>query len=79
MLLSIVEEILSAFEAVAELWQPPWRDDLDGRLECVECKLEANLVVALSGAAVGDEAAAFLLSNADLCAGDDWSGQAGAE
>ena len=79
MLLSIVEEILPALEAVAEFGQPPWRNDLDGRLECVESQLEADLVVALACAAVRDESAAFLLRNADLCAGDDWAGQRGPE
>lgn len=79
MLLSIVEEILPALEAVAELWEPPWRNDLDGGLECVESKLKANLVVALAGAAVRDETAAFLLGNADLCASNDWASQTGSE
>jgi hypothetical protein len=52
MLLSIVQKILPALEAIAELWQPPGCDDLDGGLECVESQLEADLVVALAGAAV---------------------------
>lgn len=79
MLLGVVEQILAALEAVAELGQPPGRDDLDGRLDCVEGELEADLVVALAGAAVGDEVAALLLGNADLRAGDDGAGQRGAE
>lgn len=78
-LLGIVEEILPALEAVAELGQPPGRDDLDSGLESVERKLEADLVVTLAGAAVRDEVAAFLLGNSDLCAGDDWAGQRCAE
>jgi hypothetical protein len=78
-LLGVVEEILAALEAVAELGQPPGCNDLDAGLDCVEGKLEADLVVALAGAAVGDEVAALLLGNADLCAGDDWAGQRCAE
>jgi hypothetical protein len=60
-LLGIVEQILPALEAVAELGQPPRRNDLDGGLEGVEGQLEADLVVALAGAAVRNEAALFLL------------------
>jgi hypothetical protein len=78
-LLGVVEQILPALEAVAELRQPPGRDNLDRGLECVEGELEADLVVALAGAAVRDEVAALLLGNSDLCAGDDWAGQRGAE
>jgi hypothetical protein len=79
MLLSIVEKVLPALEAVAELRQPPGRNDLDGRLECVESKFKADLVVALACAAVRNESTAFLLRDADLCAGDDWAGQRCAE
>jgi hypothetical protein len=69
-LLSIVEQILSALEAVAELGQPPGRNDLDGGLEGVEGQLEADLVITLAGAAVRDEAALLLLGNPDLGARD---------
>jgi hypothetical protein len=75
----IVEEVLPALEAVAELGQPPRRNDLDGRLESVECKLEADLIVALAGAAVGNKVTALLLGNSDLCASDDWTSQTGAQ
>jgi hypothetical protein len=78
-LLGIVEQILPALEAVAELGQPPRRNDLDGGLEGVEGQLEADLVVALAGAAVRNEAALFLLGNPDLGACDDRAGQTGAE
>lgn len=78
-LLGVVEQILPALEAVAELGQPPGRNDLDAGLECVESKLEADLVVALASAAVGDEVTALLLGNPDLSAGDDWAGQRCAE
>ena len=79
MLLSVVQQILPALETVAELGQPPGRNDLDGRLKCVEGQLKADLVVALAGAAMRDKLAAFLLCDADLCAGDDGAGQAGSE
>ena len=75
----IVEEILPALEAVAELGQPPGCDDLDGRLESVECKLKADLVITLAGTAVGNEVAALLLGNSDLCASDDWTSQTGTQ
>jgi hypothetical protein len=45
----------------------------------VECKLKANLVVTLAGAAVRDKVAAFLLGYLDLCASDDWASQTGSE
>jgi len=48
-------------------------------LQGVKGELEADLVVALAGAAVRDGEAAFLLRNGDLCAGDDWSSEGGAE
>ena len=78
-LLGVVEQILPALEAIAELGQPPRGNDLDGGLEGVEGQLEADLVVTLTGAAVGDEAATFLLSNADLGASNNGAGQRGAE
>ena len=78
-LLGIVQQILPALEAVAELGQPPRRNDLDGGLQCVEGQLEADLVVALAGAAMRDEATALLLSDADLGAGDDRAGKRGAQ
>lgn len=76
---SVVEQVLAALETVAELGQPPGRNDLDGRLDGVESELEADLVIALARAAVGDEVAAFLLGDADLRAGNDWTSQAGSE
>ena len=79
MLLSIVQQILTTLEAVAELGQPPGRNNLDGRLDSVERELEADLVVALAGAAVRHKVAALLLGDADLGAGDDGAGQRGAE
>lgn len=78
-LLGVVEEVLTALEFVAELREPPWGDDFDGGLEGVEGKLEADLVVALAGAAVRDKVALVLLGDADLGAGDDGAGKRGAE
>lgn len=78
-LLGVVEEVLTALELVAEFGHPPGSDDLDGGLEGVEGELEADLVVALAGAAVGDPAAAFFLSNLDLGTGDDGTGERGTE
>jgi hypothetical protein len=75
----IVEQILPALEALAELGQPPWCNDLDGRLERVEGQLEADLVVALAGAAVRHKVAVLLLGDANLGASDDGAGERGAE
>ena len=79
MLCGIIKQILPALEAIAELGQPPGCDDLDGGLESVESKLKADLIVALTSAAVRDEVATFLLGNSDLCTGDDWAGKRCAE
>lgn len=48
---SVVEEVVAALEALEELGHAPWGDDLDLRVDGEEGKLEADLVVALSGAA----------------------------
>ena len=78
-LCGIVEQILPALEAIAELGQPPGGDNLDGGLKSVESKLKTDLIVAFTSAAVRDEVTAFLLGNSDLCAGDDWAGKRCAE
>lgn len=72
-MLGVVEEILTALEAVVEDWVAPWGKDCDGGLQCVECELETNLIIALACAAVGHSEAAFLLGNLDLGAGNDWT------
>lgn len=59
--LGIVEQVLAALEALVEDGIAPRRNDLDGGLEGVEGKLEANLVVTLTSAAVGDSEAALAL------------------
>lgn len=48
-------------------------------INILEGKLEADLVVALASAAVGDELAVVLLGNADLGTGNDGAGEGGAE
>lgn len=61
LLLGVVEQILAALEALVEDGVAPWGNDLDVRLEGVEGKFEANLVVTLTSAAVGDSEAALAL------------------
>jgi hypothetical protein len=79
LLCGIVKQIATTLELVVEDRVPPRRDDLDAGLEGVECELEPDLIVALAGAAVGDGEAALLLSDCDLCAGDDGTSERGAE
>jgi hypothetical protein len=60
----VLEEVVTADEALVEDRVAPWGNDLDVGLQGIEGKLEANLVVTLTGAAVGDsEAALALLEN----------------
>lgn len=62
LLLGVVEQVLAALEALVEDGVAPRGKDLDVRLEGVEGKLEADLVVTLTGAAVGDSEAALALN-----------------
>ena len=55
------KEIVTTGEALVEDGVAPRGDDLDGGLQGVESKLETNLVVTLTGAAVGDGEAALTL------------------
>ena len=71
------EERLAAGEAVVELGDAPGRDDLDVGLEAVEGELEADLVVALAGAAVRDVVAALLLGDGHHAASDDGARERG--
>lgn len=57
----IGKEIVTAGETLVEDGVAPRGDDLDGRLQGVEGKLETNLVVTLTGAAVGNGEAALAL------------------
>jgi hypothetical protein len=61
LLRGVVEQVLTALEALVEDGVAPRGNDLDVGLESVECKLEADLVVTLTGAAVGDGEAALAL------------------
>lgn len=69
LLLGVVEQILTALEALVEDGVAPRGNDLDVRLKGVERKLKANLIVTLTSAAVGDgEAAlALILNQYDIC------------
>ena len=75
----VLEKVVASGKAVVELWKSPWSDDLDVWLESEEPKLETDLVVTLSGAAVGDDSAALLLSDIDHAAGDDWASERGTQ
>lgn len=59
----IVEQGITAGEAVVEDGVTPRGDDLDVGLEGVEGKFETNLVVTLAGASVGDSDSAFSLED----------------
>jgi hypothetical protein len=76
-LLGVVEKILTTLEAVVEDGVAPWGNDLDGGLQGVEAELEADLVVTLASAAVGDGETALLLGDGNLGAGDNRTGKRG--
>lgn len=61
LLLGVVEQVLTALEALVEDGVAPRGNDLDVRLKGVECKFKANLIVTLTSAAVGDSEAALAL------------------
>lgn len=63
LLLGVVEQVLAALEPLVEDGVAPRGNDLNVRLEGVEGKLEADLVVTLSSAAVGDGEAALALGS----------------
>jgi hypothetical protein len=52
----VLKESSAASEALVEDGKTPGSNDLDGGVKTVEGKLEADLVVTLTGAAVRDEA-----------------------
>jgi hypothetical protein len=79
LLLGVVEQVLATLEALVEDGFAPWGNNLDVGLESVEGKLEADLVVTLTSAAVGDGEAALALGNLDLGTGNDGTGQGGTE
>ncbi|EXU82302.1 hypothetical protein AX23_14365 [Brucella melitensis 548] len=57
----------------------PWSDDLDVRVQRIGRKLEANLVVALAGRAMGDGVGAGFFGDVDQMLGDQWAGNRCAE
>lgn len=66
-------------ELLNKLGHTPRRQDLAGGEEGVEYQFESDLIVALAGAAVGQNSAVLLLGDSDLLAGDDGSGERGSE
>ena len=58
---SVSEEIVAAGETFVKDGVTPWGNDLNVGLQSVECKLEADLVVTLTGATVGNSEAALAL------------------
>ena len=73
----VLEKVVTALEAVVELGNSPWGNNLDVGLEGVEGKLETNLVVTLTSAAVGDGNTVLSESNIDLGTGNDWTSERG--
>jgi len=69
----------TAGELLAEFGVAPWGDDLDVRRERGGGKLEADLVVAFAGGAVGDGVGTFLEGDVDHPLGDAGAGDRGAE
>ena len=57
--------IVDLFVTALDVPDPPRSDDLHLGSECLDSKLETNLIVALARAAVADSVSAFLYS--DLC------------
>lgn len=79
LLLGIGEEVVAASETLVEDGVAPWGNDLDLGLQGVEGKLEADLVVTLASAAVGDREAALALGHGNLGTGNDRTSQGGPE
>ena len=70
---------LDQVAARLELPFPPGRDHLDVRVQRIIGELEAHLVVALAGRAMGDGVGAGQLGDLDLALGDQRPGDRGAE
>jgi hypothetical protein len=75
----VLKKGFTARETLVKFRQSPWCNDLDLGLQSIECKLETDLVVALSGATVTNSEAALLLCNGNLGSGDDWASQRGTQ
>ena len=69
--LRVGNQVCPPFEVPA----PPRSEHLHARLEGVVGELEAHLIVALAGGAVGDGVGTFLLHDAELVLGDHRPGQ----
>ena len=65
--------------AAGQIPFPPGRDHLDVGLERVIAQLEAHLVVALAGGAMGDGVGADFFGDLDLLLGDQGPGDGGAQ
>jgi hypothetical protein len=72
---SIGEQSLATWEAVVEDRDTPRSNDLDVRLEPIEGKFEADLIIAFASATVRDEVASLALSDSDHATGDDGAGE----
>ena len=70
LLLAVGDHLRAAGELLAEALLPPRGDDLQLRRERGGGQLEAHLVVALAGGAVGDGIGAFRLGDLDHALGD---------
>lgn len=75
----VIQKGVTAGKTLVEFWHSPWCNDLDLWLQSIECKLETNLIVTLSGATVADCEAALLLCNGNLGSGNNWACERGTE
>lgn len=74
---SVVEKVVTALEAIVEFRNTPRGDDLDVGFEGVVAELKADLVVALTCAAMGDGDTVFAESYGDLAACNDRASERG--
>lgn len=79
LLSGIVQQVVPALESLVKFGDTPGRNDLDGGLQGIEGQFEADLVVALSGTAMGNELAPLLLGDLDLRTGNDGTSERCAE
>jgi len=76
---SVIQKSVTARETLIEFWHSPWCNDLDFWLQSIECKLETDLIVTLSSAAVAYGEAALFLCDGNLRSGNNWAGEGGTE
>ena len=79
LLLAVGDHLGAARELVAEPGVAPGGDDLQFGREAGGGQLEADLVVAFAGGAVGDGLGLFLPGNLNHALGDERAGDAGAQ